>query len=138
MYECNKKNVSIPLVSELAAVRDLSPETARYRYILLVAFIHSCYLRFEQLFVQYMLSHTHTHMCSLSRTHTHTHVLTHTHTNTCAFTHTHGQTHTCAFTHTRTHTHTHTHMLSHHIHMQKFKTFTPQFACPEFLHMYLL
>ena len=40
-----------PLVSELAAVRDLSPETARYRYILLVAFIHSCYLRFEQLFV---------------------------------------------------------------------------------------
>lgn len=64
-----------PLVSELAAVRDLSPETARYRYILLVAFIHSCNLRFEQLFVQYMFSHTHTHMCSLSLTHTHTHTL---------------------------------------------------------------
>ena len=86
-----------PLVSELVAVRDLSPETARYRYILLVAFIHSCNLRFEQLFVQYMFSHTHTHMCSLSLTHTHTHMSTHTHTHT----------HLCF------HTHTHTHMLSH-------------------------
>jgi len=57
------------------------------------------------------LTHTPTHIHTLTFTHIHSHTLTHIHTH--IYTHSHTLMHTHTHSHSRTHTHTHSHSLTH-------------------------